>query len=115
MTDTNIYYDVYIATDIKGPWTKKTSSPLLDELTGNHYIISGLTNDQLYYIMVIAGKYNNDGPFIGICGQPIVSTSSSGETGPSNPSVIMAKPTLIPTMTTSMLGFSIEISLAGGP
>ena len=115
MTDSNIYYDVYIATDINGPWTKKTSSPLQDEPTGNHFAITGLTNNQLYYIMVIAGKYNTDGDFIGICGQPIVTTSSPGTSGPSNPNITMAKPFVIPTTTINTLALSFSIDSPGGP
>lgn len=111
----SLLYDVYIATDSHGPWTKATSSPIVNDPLGNQFTITGLTNGQLYYIMVIAGKYNSDGEFMGICGQPIVQTSSPGSNGPSNPNIIAAKPLIIPRGISSVLGFSLTIDNPGGP
>lgn len=108
--NTNIYYDVYLATDIQGPWTKQTGSPQLDVATGNHYTITGLTNGQLYYIMVVAGKYDNEGNFVTIGGQPIIEASSPGLTGAVNPNIIAAKPMVIPNGSNGTLGFSIQIT-----
>jgi hypothetical protein len=90
----DIYYNIYISSNIDGPWEKVNANPLADNQHGNSYRIENLVNGRLYYIMVIGGKYNEDNEFVEICTQTLRTTTDSGETGES-PVVISAKPIYI--------------------
>ncbi len=83
-------YNVYTAQTPRGPWTKANPTPIADVSTGNSYKITGLTNGQLYYIMVVAGHLV-DGEFVALCSQVITPGVTSGVEA-SNPNIIAAKP-----------------------
>ncbi len=86
-----VKYNVYIASDPRGPWTKVNTTPLSNVSIGNQYTITGLQNNELYYIMVIAGQIDASDNFVAICGQPI---SNNPEPGLSvnNPNLVAARP-----------------------
>ena len=84
------YYNVYTGSTPQGPWTKANTTPILDVAAGNSYRITGLTNGQLYYIMVVAGHLV-EGEFVALCSQTITPGVNAG-IEISNPNLIASKP-----------------------
>ena len=86
-----IYYDVFKSEGPLGPWTKVNQTPLPNSLHGNSYTVEGLNNGTTYYIMVVAGKYDEHRNFVYLSSQAIADRAASGiELG--NPNIISAKP-----------------------
>lgn len=69
-TTLNLYYNIYVATSANSSWRIANSSPLLHNLDGNEYTISGLQGNVPYHISLVAGRMES-GEFVPLIDQPI--------------------------------------------
>lgn len=69
-TTLNLYYNVYYAVTEGSPWKLSNSSPLLHDVTGNEYTITGLQAGVPYYVSIVAGRME-EGEFIPLMNQSL--------------------------------------------
>ena len=66
----DVKYNIYISTSANGPWALINEDPIADNQSLNRYVISGLVEDQIYYLKIVGG-YEEHGNFIPLIRQPI--------------------------------------------
>ena len=72
-TTLNLYYNIYYAITEDSPWKLSNSSPLLHDITGNEYTITGLQTGVPYYVSIVAGRME-EGQFVPLIGQALPRT-----------------------------------------
>ena len=108
-----VRYNVYKSINPFGPWELVNDTPMIDVIQGNEYTIPDLVNGQVYYIMVVGGRLDNEtGEFLPVCGQPLRMLDDSGSKI-SNPNMISARPRRVSNVATASLNMQYNF-LEGG-
>jgi hypothetical protein len=107
-----VKYNIYTAPDAFGPWTKVNALPINNNADGNEYDITDLQNGQLYYIMVVAGRLDEENNFLALCGQAISNDPEPGS-NVANPHLILARPKRVSNTATSILGMQSDLLEVG--
>lgn len=69
-TTLNLYYNVYYALTENSPWRLSNSSPLLHDIEGNEYTITGLQAGVQYYVSIVPGRME-EGEFVPLMTQSL--------------------------------------------